>query len=151
MTSSFEIVAPRDMCIGYRYINASFPTTSAVLWTCNGQISFMSAGGGQTEWHGEIQETYQEIKLFSDCRGKPPFTLANVLKISDDTYHGLDNNGRELTLTIIFTSLWDESMSVWRREYRCSVSNQYDCHVQVCGQCNKVTCCTCMLNVECCE
>ena len=141
MTSSFEIVDVGSRCTGYRYINASFPTTSAVLWTCRGQISFMSTGG-QTEWHGEFQETDRWIKLLFDCKGNTPFKPVNVFKISDETetYHGLDYCGREVTLQKTSTYERDESMHIWRREYRCSFCKQYNCSVQSCRKCNKVVC-----------
>ena len=144
MSGSFEIISLPERCTAYKYHNAEYPEKSAILWTCNGEISFMSVGGGMSDWHGDFTETDKHINLLFDCKGNQPFKPAIVLMIGDDVWQGVDYRGREITLHRIYTFFWDEAAGVWRREHRCSNCRQFHASVQKCQLCHRTTCVKCV-------
>ena len=139
-----EVLQTEQTMTAYKYHNGDFPDTVAILWSCAGKVSFMTKGNEQTPWHGSFKESLGEIRIMFDCRGNEPFQPVTVYKFIEGRYHGLDYKGREITLSKIYTSFWDEVDLIWRRMYQCNVCKQFSPFIEMCGVCSIVTCINCV-------
>ena len=103
-----EIVAPRDVTVGYGYINHEYPWLKSVLWTCEGHIRFLS-NYGDSDWHGQFQEFDDNtIILQFDYRGqKDKLKPCWVRKLTADTWVGMDYAGRPVTMVKLQTFRYD--------------------------------------------
>ena len=144
MSSSMEVPQTVKTMTAYKYHNGDFPETDAILWSCAGKVSFMTTGNEQTPWHGSFKESFGEIRIMFDRSGNEPLNPVTVYKFREGRYHGLDHKGREITLSKIYTSLWDEVDLSWRRTYQCSVCKQFSPFIEMCGVCSIVKCIDCV-------
>ena len=111
-------VQRRRFMVQYEYVNDKWPHEIAILWTCDGKISFQSRQS-VTAWHGEfkiLQLTGSLIAMF-DCFGQ--CLKSHVLHFRGvdkgrPVWVGRDYRGRSITMRQLGSSEWDESSKTWR-------------------------------------
>ena len=98
--------------------------SSALLWrapSCDGLpapvdlISFQSRSE-VTDWHGSFQEAESQIILKFNCKGLGHRLKTAVLLVTDrdrSIYEGVDNQNRNITLTLRRVADFDRTRNAW--------------------------------------
>ena len=107
----------RSIMFEYEYINETWPDEIAILWTCNGKISFQSRYT-VTVWHGSFcsSDLTGILTAVFDCRGEHEKThVLHYRGMIDgrDTWTGYDYRARRITMKRMGSSEWDQTSRTW--------------------------------------
>ena len=101
----------------YQYENSQWPGQIAILWECDGEVSFQSART-VSRWHGHFRVgADRSLDIAFDCRGGIP--KSHVLQFAAldfegrRTWQGFDYMARRILMTRIGYLEWDPVSETW--------------------------------------
>ena len=101
----------------WKYTNDSTPGHEALIWLCNGQISFIGREGMSTVWHGGylFNNPKTTLSLLFNARGPAyPLHVTVLARRSEgEDFVGYDYMARRITMRSLAEYTFDWDTNIW--------------------------------------
>ena len=102
--------------VEWQYDNTQLSIT-AQLYSCDGQVNFVSSVGTMSGWHGSWEEDrdHNSITIRFHHLGRPELKPVVLFKMDNGAYHGTDYRGRTIWMRKMKAFVEDTVEKTWIR------------------------------------